>query len=72
MREAVAPLRFSAASLVSTCAGVETEESEILFSAGSSLWPVMVEVDNSMARSVEMLLAVRHSFACFPSVVHSC
>lgn len=36
------------------------EEARNLFSAGTSLWFVMVEVDNRLARSVEMLLAVRY------------
>jgi hypothetical protein len=53
------PLRFGIACLASACSRGDLEEAQNLFSAGSRIWPVMVEVDNGLARSVEMLLAVR-------------
>jgi hypothetical protein len=58
-RDFIAPLRFGIASLASVGDGGGTDETEALYMAGASLWPAMVEVDNSLARSVEMLLAVR-------------
>ena len=54
----VPPLRFGVACLGSVCSLGNIEEAQTLFTAGISLWPVMVEVDNALARSVEMLLAV--------------
>ena len=52
------PLRFGAACLSSVSTSSDPDEATALFSAGTSIWPVMVEVDNGLARSVEMLLAV--------------
>ncbi|CAM1509684.1 Fc.00g000190.m01.CDS01 [Cosmosporella sp. VM-42] len=56
-RDSIAPLRFGLACLASVCDRGGVEEAETLFLAGANLWPAMVEVDNSLARSVEMLLA---------------
>lgn len=60
----VAPLQFGMACLASVCAngnddtGQGKNEAETLFSAGASLWLAMVEMDNTLARSIDMLLAV--------------
>ncbi|KAI0845334.1 hypothetical protein F5Y00DRAFT_246641 [Daldinia vernicosa] len=57
-REPLAPpLRFAIACLGSVCSGGDAEEGRSIYQAGASLWPVMVEVDNGLARSIEMLLA---------------
>ncbi|KAI0105869.1 hypothetical protein F4814DRAFT_429777 [Daldinia grandis] len=51
------PLRFAIACLGSVCSRGDAEEGRSIYQAGASLWPVMVEVDNGLARSIEMLLA---------------
>lgn len=62
-RELLAPpLRFAIACLGSVCSRGDAEEGRSIYQAGASLWPVMVEVDNGLARSIEMLLAVGNSF----------
>ncbi|KAH8815295.1 hypothetical protein F5884DRAFT_172944 [Xylogone sp. PMI_703] len=53
----VPPLRLAMACLASISSGGFVEEAQNLFSAGANLWLVMVEVDNGLARSAEMLLA---------------
>ncbi|KAB5576325.1 hypothetical protein GE09DRAFT_1185078 [Coniochaeta sp. 2T2.1] len=55
--DSIAPLRFGIAALASVSCGGGINEVETLYRAGASLWPTMVEVDNSLARSIEMLLA---------------
>lgn len=56
--DTIAPLRFGVAALASVSSGGGTDEIETLYLAGANLWPAMVEVDNSLARSIDMLLAV--------------
>lgn len=59
----VAPLKFGMACLaaISTnnnnVSGAPESLPETLFSAGVSLWLAMVEMDNTLARSIDMLLA---------------
>lgn len=57
------PLRLAQACLGSVYTQTQkgSEEARNLFHAGASLWAVIVEVDNSEARSHEMLVAVSHS-----------
>ncbi|KAK5064916.1 hypothetical protein LTR84_000750 [Exophiala bonariae] len=51
------PLRLAQACLGSVYTQKGSEEARNLFHAGASLWAVIVEVDNSEARSLEMLVA---------------
>ena len=61
-REAIAPpLRLSQACLASVYTRRPQDEARNLFLGAINLWSVMLEVDNSEARSVEMLIAVRWS-----------
>lgn len=62
-RETTAPpLRLAQACLGSMyLQKASSEEARNLFHAGSSLWAVILEVDNSEARSMEMLVAVCQS-----------
>jgi len=62
-REATAPpLRLAQACLGSVYSRRGVGEARDLFHAGSSLWAVILEVDNSEARSIEMLVAVGHTY----------
>lgn len=66
-REAIAPpLRLAQACLGSVYTRRGIDEARNLFHAGSSLWAVILEVDNSEARSIEMLVAVRY---CRPTLL---
>lgn len=53
------PLRLGMACIASVCRN-DLEQAEAFFLAGAMLWPVVIELDNRLARSLEMLYAVIH------------
>lgn len=69
----VAPLQFGMACLATVSMNcdsnprLERNDAETLFSAGASLWLTMVEMDNTLARSMDMLLAVCDGYPYHPA-----
>jgi hypothetical protein len=66
------PLQYGIGCLASLCDRSDLQEARNLFWAGSCFWLVMVEVDNGLARSDEMLLAVCYILGLHMRLIDFC